>query len=136
MSEPTLTIVTGPGFASSESTAMSMNPSRYVTNHTNKVQYRDALKPWEEIIRSLAKDDVKAKDWLDMMGLIIYLACDDEAKAKLRAEAMEKRLQLKGDDTDPDRATLVQKIISTIAQETPSEKIQREMKLVERYTSM
>lgn len=35
------------------------------------------------------------------MGLIIYLACDDEAKSKLRAEETENRFSLEGKDEDP-----------------------------------
>lgn len=104
-----------------------MNLPRFLTNQTNKVQYRGDLKTWKEIVRSLTKADAKAPARLDMMGIIVYLACDDESKAKLRTIDTEKRLLLIGEDTDPVRTELICSIISTIAQETPSEKIQREM---------
>lgn len=53
-----------------------------------------------------------------MIALIVYLGCDDEAKAKLRAEETEDHLQLKGNTGDPDRTQLIHKIIETIAHET------------------
>lgn len=120
----------GPQPTSSDNATKGLNPPRFVTNQTNKTQYRDTLKTWAEIIRGFAEADPKAKARLDMMGLIIYLACDDEAKAKLRAEETEKRMNLKGDVSDPNRSKLLEKILETIAHETASERIQREVALL------
>lgn len=85
---------------------------------------------WVDITRRFARTDPKNKARLDIMGLIAYLACDEEAKDKLRAEEAEKSIKLRGDETDPDRTALIDKSISTIAHETPSQKIQREANLL------
>lgn len=78
-----------------------LNPPQFITNVTKKVQYRDALETGADIIRSFAKAYYKAAARLDIMGLIIYLACDDETKAKNRAEVSENRLSLKTTTEDP-----------------------------------
>lgn len=48
----------------------------------------------------------------------------------MRAEETEKRLLLKGCTTDPDQTQLIAKVMNTIAHETPSEKIQREVNIL------
>lgn len=65
-----------------------------------------------------------------MMGLIVYLACDDEIKAKLLGEETEKRLNLKGDSDDLERVDIIKKIVTTISHEYSSERIQRETKFL------
>lgn len=122
--------VMGPAATSSDAATPVLNPPKFITNKTNKVQYRDAIMTWAEIVRSFAQADPKAKARLDMMGLIIYLACDDEAKAKLRAEETENRLILKGSSDDPNRVALIEKLLTAIAYETPSERIQREVAML------
>lgn len=98
-----------------------------MTNHSNEVQYRDKLRTSAGLVRSFAKADGKTKARLEMMGLIVYLSNDDEAKSKLCGEETEKRLHLKGEDSDPERVELIKKIISTIVRETSLKKIQREV---------
>jgi len=101
--------VMGPAPSSSDNTMSGMNPPSFITNHTKKVQYRDALRTWADIIRSFARVDPKTNAKLEPMGLLIYLACDDEAKAKLRAEETEHHLNLKGMEGDADRFKLIEK---------------------------
>lgn len=64
-----------------------------------------------------------------MVGTLVYLACDEEAKTKLRAEETEKRLNLKGGSEDDDRDKMIDGIIVAIAHETSSERM-REVNLV------
>lgn len=56
------------------------------------------------------------------MALIIYLACDDEAKEKLGAEESEGSLTLKGTDRNTQRYQFIPEIIKKISYETPTEK--------------
>lgn len=56
------------------------------------------------------------------MGLVLYLACDDEDKAALRAEDAEKRFVLKGTDEGPQRFQLMEQIIRKITHDMPLEK--------------
>lgn len=120
----------GPAHSSSDMHSNTIEPPKFVTNQTNKVQYKDALSIWTDIIRSFAKFDHKSQGRLDMIGLIVYMSCDAEAKAKLRAAETEGLLKLKGDANDPDRKKLITQILNTIAAESASEKIQREVSLL------
>lgn len=107
-----------------------MKPPKFVPNRTNKIQYTDALYTWADIIRSFAKAHPKAKARLETMGLILYLACDDEAKPKIRAKEAQKLLYLKGDKSDRLRSDLILRLVETISYETPHEKVQMEVNLL------
>lgn len=111
MSSSLDTTVMGPALKSSDGS----NPPQFITNYTNKVQYRDALETCAGIVRSLAKVYWKAAAKFYMMELIIYLACDDKTKAKLRAEETKKRLSFKVNDDDPQGIELVKHILHTIS---------------------
>lgn len=67
---------------------------------------------------------------MEIMGIIIIKDCDDTGKAKVGNDEAEERLQLNHDFTDPDRTQLIKKIIEIIAHETFSEKIMREVNIV------
>lgn len=67
------------GRASSDN-MLAMDPQTFVTNLINKMKYRDALLTWADIIRTVVKADAKTNARLDTMGLIVYLACVEEAK--------------------------------------------------------
>lgn len=130
MSVNRFTTVMGPVHTSSDTHPSTIDPPSYVTNQTNKVQYKDALLTWIDIIRSFAKFDHKSQARLDMVGLIIYMSCDADTKAKLRAAETGGILNLKGEIDDPDRSHLISQILSTIAAESASEKIQREVTML------
>lgn len=122
--------VMGPAYTSSDNHPSTLDPPSYITNRTNKVQYKDALRTWADIIRSFAKFDRKSEARLDMVGLIIYMSCDTDSKAKLRAAETEGVLNLKGQTNDPERIQLISRILDVIAAESASEKIQREVTLL------
>lgn len=122
--------VMGPELTLSDTTTSVANPPQLSTNKTNKIQYRDELKTWAEITRGLAKTDKKMNAVLETIGLIIYMTCNNEAKAKLRAEETEKRLNLRGDEDGPQRFRLIEQIINAIAYEPATENIQREVNML------
>lgn len=88
------------------------------------------LTKWAEVISGFPKEDPKENDRLSMMGHIVFRTCDYKYKAKLRSDETEGRMNLKGMIDDPDRTTLLQKIIENNAHETASERIQREVRLL------
>lgn len=96
----------------------SSNPPQFITNVTNMEQYRDGLETWVDIMRSFVKVYSKSAVKLDTIVLIIYLADDDEAKAKLRAEESENCLSLKGTINYRQRTKFVGHFIKTIDHET------------------
>lgn len=49
-----------------------------------------------------------------MLGLIIYMACDNEAKSKLREAETEGRLTMKDMDDECTRTHIVEQILSEI----------------------
>lgn len=57
------------------------------------------------------------------MGLIVYLLCCKESKAKVRAVATENILSLKGSDEDTERTMIIYKMMHTIAYEIYSKVI-------------
>lgn len=130
MGEVNSHIVLGPDSSSTNNMKNSINPLTFITNSPNKVQYRDVLNIWTDIIQSFGKADAKYKARLEIMGLIVYLPCDHEAKAKLRAEETEERLTLKGNVGDPECPELFSEITETLAQERSSEKIHRDVNLL------
>lgn len=56
------------------------NPLRFVTNVMNKIQYRDDLETWDDIMRSFRKVDQKTAAKLNTMGFVIYMARHNEEK--------------------------------------------------------
>lgn len=61
---------------------------------------------------------------------MLYLAADDDAKEALKQAETEGTLSLEGSEDDENRTELVAKIMSILATESPTEKIQREVELV------
>lgn len=56
------------------------------------------------------------------MGLIVYIAYEEEAKAKVHVEETENRLLLRGKDEEPQRLNLIRQHTEAIAHETEFEK--------------
>lgn len=119
----------GPRYASPDSTGSNMSPLPFRTGSTIKVQYHDSLHTLDEITRSYAELHNLEKARLEMLGLIVYLACDDRAKARLRAEETEKRMTFKGNVTGADGQLFVDQGISFMGHCTLSESSWREIKL-------
>lgn len=67
---------------------------------------------------------------LETIGLITYMACEDETNAKLRAQKTEKRIVLKVKEDDPQLINLICRIIVIIAHESPTEIILRDVMLL------
>lgn len=103
----------------------SINPHKYDTNRTDKVQYKDAIQRWAYIICSFEPFNYKSKGWINMIGLLMYMECDAQSKSKLRTAETEFKLILKGKDEDPYRTRLIKEILGKIESDTQSEKIQR-----------
>lgn len=120
--------IMGPQSASSVVSASATNIPRIISKPTYKIHYRDALVTWADITRGFAQVDPKTHALLETMRSIIYRACDEAAKSKVRAEETENRLRIKGSEDDPRRTKLIEKILHTIAHESPSEKGQREVR--------
>lgn len=107
-----------------------------MNNGTTKTQFKDALQTWADIVWSFAKFDPKSQAILGMMGIIIYLACYQVETDNLRAEETEVRLSLKGRDEDPTRTHLIEPILHSIASETPSERLQRGLTMLDYVVPM
>lgn len=78
------------------------------------------MQPW------LAKEKAK----LDIIGLLIYRACEKTAKDMLQKEERRGNVTLKGSKDDLDRSILVMTIIETVAKDSDTEKINREAKML------
>lgn len=77
-------------------------PPWLTTNNYKIVPYRDLLRSWEEITPGFDMDDAKSKDIIRILGIIIYLAWDDEDKEMNREVETKQKDRLKGDETDKD----------------------------------
>lgn len=64
-----------------------------------------------------------------MMGLMIYLACDDKVKEMLRKAETGGDVTLYGTEDDKEHSKLIEKK-ATIAKDAPTEKIRREVHLL------
>lgn len=102
----------------------------FITNVTNKVHYRDSLRTWAEIVRSFAKSDLKEQAKLEMMVIIVYISCYEEAKSKFRAAEREETITRRVIEGDEDRSILIKMIITTFAHDTPAESVQRKVYLL------
>lgn len=56
---------------------------------TNKIQYSDAFEACAKIVLNFSQANRKANVKMDSLGLIIYLAYDNEAKEISKAEETE-----------------------------------------------
>lgn len=123
-------IVMGPD-AMTTSTHASLNTApTFATNLTNKCKYRDSVTKWTAMLRLRATTDYRAEALLRSVGLMLYLAADDDAQETIKQAETEGRIVLEGSDDDADRSALVASIISLIATDSPTEKIQREVDLL------
>lgn len=98
---------------------------------TDKIRYRDTLKKWAFLIRTLAATDKKYEGILQSMGVMIYMSCDQHAQDLLTRAEKNRVLNLEGSDNDPKREKLVEQILSVIAQETEFDRVAREVELME-----
>lgn len=80
-----------------------VKPPDYISNKTNNSQYNDELRTWANIMRSFARADSKGKTRVGMVGILVYLAYDEEANEKIRAEETEKMLNLREGSGDGGR---------------------------------
>lgn len=81
----------------------SHHATTFVTNHTNKAKYRDSVNQWVTMLRLLSIADPKAQGRLRSVGLMLYLAADDEAKETIKQAETEGTLILEGSEKDQDR---------------------------------
>lgn len=77
--------------------------------------------------------DFKAQSRLNSVGLMPYFAADDDTKETIKKAKTEDVITLEGTDTDQDRAQLGQAIAGTIATDSPTEKIRREIRYAVNY---
>lgn len=124
--------VMGPGAnaAAALTTPSTRHAPPFITNVTNKVKYRDSVEIWTTMLRVMAASDPKANARLRSVGLMLYLAADDDAKETIKQAETEGQFVLKGSDEDPDRTELVEALLTLIATETPTEKVQREVEML------
>lgn len=122
--------VMGPA-AATPSTSMSLNQAPvFITNQTNKAKYRDSVAKWSTMLRLMSMTDPKAQARLSSVGLILYLAADDDAKETIKQAETEGSIVLEGSEGDQDRAGLIRSIVDLIATDSPTEKIHREVEML------
>lgn len=68
----------------SDNTTPALNLPMFFTKKMNRTQYRGALSSWEEIFCGFAEADREAKERIDLMGLMVYMACHEEKKVWFR----------------------------------------------------
>lgn len=74
------------------------------------MQYRYQLHTCAKIVRGFAADN-KMKYKLETMGLISYLACENESNAKLRGAETKGIIKLTEMDGDEGRSVIIESII-------------------------
>lgn len=76
------TTVMGPDCPSSAGNISSGDPPPPDSRRTsqNNVNYCYSVSIWEDITRNFASADKKSAANLNMMGIILYITCDDKAK--------------------------------------------------------
>lgn len=74
-----------------------------ITNQTSKTKYRDAAKKWTTMLRIMATSGPKSMALPRSAGLILYLACDDEAKKSIKQAETEEKIVLEGPLYEEDR---------------------------------
>jgi len=87
--------------------------SAYITNQTPKSRYRESLGTWNKLINKFA-----------------LLACDYGAQDRLSEAHTAGELNLEGDDNDPTREILIEKIIAILVSDTPTERSNREVDML------
>lgn len=90
----------------------------------------DELRTRVEIKSMNAIIDPKEKGRLEIIGLLICLACDSTARYLLRLEEALGKLDLKVMENEIYRTKLVEKIVSNIAEDSPAEMINREVEML------
>lgn len=64
-----------------------------------------------------------------MVVICIYLARNDNSKSIIRKAETRREMKSKGTDDDSNSVQLVEKLLSSIAKESPSDRIHREVEL-------
>lgn len=109
---------------STHSSSMSWNHSRvFVTNHKNKLKYRDLVAKWAAMMRLISPEKSKAKDRLNIVGLMIYLEANEEAKETIKQSKTVGTLMLEESECDQGREELSTAILDLIATKFSTEKI-------------
>ena len=128
---PEVATVMGPESSSvSFSGASVTSPPKFVSNVTAKTKYRDSLRRWMRMLTQFAKVDSKSKAILEGAGHLIYLSCDTLSQELLNQAEKSGELVLDGQQDDVSRNKMVEKILNTIAKDTPTEKVKREVDLL------
>lgn len=94
------------------------------------MKYRDSVTLWTAMIRMMDAFDKKAEARLRSVGWMIYLVADEYEKEAVKEEETEGKKVLEGTDNDANREILVKSIVSLIATETDTEKLQREVEML------
>jgi len=127
--------VMGPGGQATDnlgalSLGSMMDPPRFISNQTEKVQYRETLRMWIKMMNQFAIVDTRARAIVQGGGYVIYRYCDRTAQELITKAITTGSVKLEGENTDPEREQLVEHIISTIAKDSPTERVRREVDML------
>lgn len=118
--------------SSSPDTPFGLNSApKFVTNITSKTRYRDDLRCWIRVVSQVSEADRKFKGVLNAAGTLIFWACDRNAQDMLKQAEVGGKFCIDGHENDPNRTKLVEEVLSVIAKETPTDKLRKEVDLLD-----
>lgn len=112
-----------------QGTAGPVYPPRFLTNKTNKKEYRDSVRTWIQMMTSFAEAGTKHRAYMCGAGQFGFMICDAMAQKILRQEEKDEKLSLKEDEPDADRTAFLESSISVLAIKTPVEIVRSEIKI-------
>lgn len=123
--------VMGPDDTSSGQPGINpIHPPKFLTNKTNKKEYRDSIRAWIQMMNSFAQADSKYRAHVQGAGHLIFMMCDMTSKEILKQAETDGKLTLKGNESDPTRTALVESIVEVLATESPTEAVRHEVDIL------
>jgi len=119
------TTVMGPGGQKTDnvgalSLGSMMDPPRFISNQTERVQYRETLRMSIKMMNKFSIVDTRAKAIVQGAGHAIYRFCDRTTQELITKQVTPGTFKLEGEHTDLEREQLFEQIISTVRMLLPT----------------